>query len=752
MKYFLPFTLLLFICTPALSQRKISGEVTDLKSGDPITGATIKIGSLQTVSDRSGKFSIEIDADTLLECTAVGFVTFKWRTTASRNYYPFNLQPAANNLDDVVVSGTLRAIQRSASPIPVESYGQRFLKKNPTPSIFEALAIVNGVQPQLNCNVCNTGDIHINGMEGPYTMILIDGMPIVSSLGSVYGLSGIPNSIVKRIEVIKGPASTLYGSEAMGGLVNIITKDVLSANRFNADVSLTTWGELNADISAKFVTGKASSLLGINVFNYWNKQDNNHDNFTDVTQQRRISLFNKWDFGRKNNLPASLAVRLFAENRWGGEMQWNKQFRGGDSLYGESIYTYRGELIGNYGIALNKEKLLFEYSYNFHRQDSYYGTTKFFADQHTGFAQLRWNKTIAKHNLLAGIPVRYIWYDDNTPATAKPGGTKPAITATTGLFVQDETNWSKQWTTLIGLRYEYHNIQGSVVAPRVAVKWQPNANNTFRLSGGNGFRVVNLFTEDHAAISGFREVVIKNNLKPERSWNATLNYNGQQPVKWGFIGLDASLFYTRFSNKIIPDYDTDPNLIIYDNLSGYAVSQGISANLDVIVRNGPKILAGITWMDVFTKQADASGVTTKEAQVFAPRFSGNYTISYTLNKWKTSFDLTGKLFGPQRLPVVPNDYRAAYSPWFTLMNIQATQKIGAQLEVYLSVKNLLNFMPRNPLLHPDDPFNKPGGKYFDANGVARTDTNPYGYTFDPSYNYAPLQGIRALLGVRWNVL
>ena len=112
-----------------------------------------------------------------------------------------------------------------ASPIPVEVYSPAYFKKNPSPNIFESLQMVNGVQPQLNCNVCNTGDIHINGMEGPYTMILIDGMPIVSSLSTVYGLAGIPNSMVKRIEIVKGPASTLYGSEAVGGLINIITKD-----------------------------------------------------------------------------------------------------------------------------------------------------------------------------------------------------------------------------------------------------------------------------------------------------------------------------------------------------------------------------------------------------------------------------------------------------------------------------------------------------------------------------------------------
>ncbi|MGZ5248240.1 MAG: TonB-dependent receptor plug domain-containing protein, partial [Flavitalea sp.] len=141
------------------------------------------------------------------------------------------------NLQQVVVTGTMRTVLKSASPVPVEVYTPRFFMKNPTPALFDALSMINGVRPQLNCNVCNTGDIHINGMEGPYTMILIDGMPIVSSLASVYGLFGIPNSLVDRIEVVKGPASSLYGSEAIGGLINVITKNPLNAPRFFADIS-----------------------------------------------------------------------------------------------------------------------------------------------------------------------------------------------------------------------------------------------------------------------------------------------------------------------------------------------------------------------------------------------------------------------------------------------------------------------------------------------------------------------------------
>ncbi|NCU06074.1 MAG: TonB-dependent receptor, partial [Chitinophagaceae bacterium] len=151
---------------------------------------------------------------------------------------------------------------------------------------------------------------------------------------------------------------------------------------------------------------------------------------------------------------------------------------------------------------------------------------------------------------------------------------------------------------------------------------------------------------------------------------------------------------------------------------------------------------GITLMDVFTKQPDAAGIVTKQQQLFAPHFSANYAITYGLPRWKLTIDLTGKVYGPQRLPVVPNDFRPEYSPWFSLANLQLTQRIGKQVELYFGVKNLLNFMPQNPILRPEDPFDK---------RVNDPVNNPNGYTFDPSYNYAPVMGRRTMLGMRFNI-
>lgn len=703
-----------------------------------ISSTTNNKGEFQLNEIPFGKYQLQI--------SMIGFQTLKKTITINSSEILFiseTLIPLENNLNEVVVSGTMQEISRSESAIPIEVLTPKLFLKNPTPSLFESLQMVNGVQPQLNCNVCNTGDIHINGMEGPYTMITIDGMPIVSGLSTVYGLSGIPNSLINRIEVVKGPASTLYGSEAVGGLINVITKSPNTAPKLSFDVFATSDQEYNFDLGLKQQIKKAHTLIGINYFNFNNIIDRNNDNFTDLTLQNRISLFNKWNFDRKENRIATIAGRFVYEDRWGGEKQWNKNFRGTDSVYGESIYTTRYELIGNYQLPI-KEKVFFQYSLNNHNQNSFYGTIPFMANQTIAFAQLYWNKKIKENfNLLVGTPFRYSLYDDNTVGTQKGDSlnikNNPQQTYLPGLFIQSEYKL-KKLTTLAGIRYDYNTIHGSILSPRLAFKYSLNENNIIRLSSGNGYRVVNLFTEDHAALTGAREVVVKANLKPEKSWNLNLNYVKNWIYKKVYITTDASIFYTYFSNKIIGDFITDPNKIIFDNLNGHAISQGISLNIDMAFTNSLKIIMGATYMDVYSIQKDSLNNNIKTPQLQAPKFSGNFTLSYTIPNSSIAIDYTGIIKSPMHLPIVPNDFRPEQSPWFTIQNIQITKKFKKGIEIYGGVKNIFDFRPENPILRPFDPFDK-----------NITENNPYGYTFDPSYNYSSLQGRRFFLGIRYNL-
>lgn len=649
-------------------------------------------------------------------------------------------------LKEVVISGTLKPVSRLETPVPVEIYTTTFLKKNPTSNVFEALQNVNGVRPQLNCNICNTGDIHINGLEGPYTMVTIDGMPIVSALSSVYGLSGIPNSLIDRIEIIKGPASSLYGSEAVGGLINIITKKTKNAPLLTADVFSTSWLESNIDLGFKTKVGSmAESLIGLNYFNYNSPIDNNRDNFTDVTLQERISLFNKWNFKRKSEKEFTLAGRFFYEDRWGGEMQWNKSYRGGNEVYGESIYTNRFELLAKYQLPV-KENMFVSFSATSHDQNSVYGTTLYLAQQKIGFGQYTWDKKLDKHNLLLGAAFRHQYYNDNTTATIN--AEKSNIYS---LFLQDEITLAEKHHLLLGSRYDYNNNHGSIFTPRIAYKWNPTSNDVFRINAGTGFRIVNLFTEEHAALTGAREVIIAENLAPEKSYNVNLNY--LKKIRFedaSFLGFELSAWYTYFTNQIIPDYDTNPNQIIYRNLNGYSETIGISGNIDWVSPYGLKALLGFTIMDPKNVQ---NGIASRP--ILTEKYSANWTISYDIPDWFLSIDYTGNLYGPMRLPLLgPLDPRAEYSKLWSIQNIQFTYKKFRNFELYGGIKNILNWTPNkgNPFLiaRAEDPFDQ--NVSYDTNGnVMATPSNPYALTFDPTYVYAPNQGIRGFLGLRYTL-
>lgn len=683
-----------------------------------------------------------------LQINAIGYKTQKKQIEIEPNQQlslDFHLKTEEKNLSEVVISGNLREVDKTASAVNIEVITPKLFQRNPSPNIFESLSMVNGVRPQLQCNVCSTGDIHINGMEGPYTMVLIDGMPIVSALSTVYGLMGIPNSMIGRVEIQKGPASTLYGSEAVGGLINIITKNAYAAPRFNFDVMGTSYNEYNTDMGVKFnIREKASSLFSLNYYNFNKRYDVNKDNFTDMTLQNRISLFNKWTFSRKENRIANIGIRYMHEDRFGGEMNWDRKFRGGDSIYGESIYTSRIELIGNYQLPI-KEKVIFYYSFNSHDQNSAYGNTYYIADQKIAFGQLVWDKQLtSNNNLMIGTAIRSTYYDDNTLVTSSEDTISrknlPSKTLLPGIFIQNETRLNQKHTVLTGIRYDYNTHHGNIFSPRFNYKWSPDHKNIIRWSVGNGYRVVNLFSEDHAAFNGARKVVIANKLKPEQSWNTSLNYNKTFTNDHVCGNIDFNFFYTYYANKIVADYFTDPNKVIFDNLKGYAINKGIGFNSDINLNSNFKFCLGFTLMDVYQMTKDSLNHSVKKEQVHTPPFTANVLIGYSIPKIKLSFDLSANINSPMLLPVLPNDYRPSHSPWFYLVNLQLTKKLPNNFELYGGAKNLLNFLPQNPIMRPQDPFDKK---------VNDPVNNPNGYTFDAGYNYAPVQGIKAFFGLRY---
>jgi len=755
MKFYLKILLLIFSVTCSSQNNSLTGKISDRLENLSYANIYIQNTKFGTSSNDEGYYQIKnIPSGTYkIVVSSIGYNTKTIEITFNKDekiIQNFSLV-SDNSLDEIVVSGNLKPVSKSASSVPVDVYSKSFFKKNPTPSIFESLQNVNGVRPQLNCNVCNTGDIHINGLEGPYTFVLIDGMSIVSGLSTVYGLTGIPQALIQRVEVVKGPASTLYGSEAVGGIINIITKKPSNSPLLFVDSFSSSWEEINTDIGFKYnASKKIQGLLGINYFNYQNIIDNNNDNFTDLTLQNRISIFNKLNIERSNNKLFTIAFRYVYEDRWGGETNWNKSFRGTDLVYGESIYTSRWETFGTYELPTT-ENIRLQFSANGHHQDSFYGTDSYKADQLIAFGQLVYNKKIKKkHDLLFGIAYRNTTYDDNTFATSESDGVtnKPSIIHLPGVFIQDEMNLNNQHKLLIGARYDYNSLHGTIFSPRVNYKWNSKNNkNILRFSVGNGFRVANIFTEDHAALSGAREVVFEGELSPETSWNANVNYVKKISINNTLVSLDASGFYTHFNNRILPDYETDPNKIIYANLNGFSVSKGVSLNSDISFPLGLTMNIGATLMDVSIHENNI-----KKRQLLTESFSGVWSISYKIKKNRIKIDYTGNVYGPMKLPLLSElDPRKGESPWFSIQNIQVTKNIGASWEMYGGIKNILNFTPaRNSIARSFDPFDS--GVVFNSSGEATaTANNPYALTFDPSYVYASNQGIRGFLGLRYTI-
>ena len=734
----------LFLSTISFAQT-ISGKIS-AKNGEEIPYANVylKQTKMGTSTNENGFYELKnVPKDTYtLIVSSIGYQTksIKINFINDKNILQNITLLDDNSLDEIVVSGTLRPVSKTNSPVPVEVYSETFFRKNPTPSIFESLQNVNGVRPQLNCNVCNTGDIHINGLEGPYTFVLIDGMPIVSGLSTVYGLTGIPQALIERVEIVKGPASTLYGSEAVGGIINIITKKPTNAPKLTTDTFASSWGEVNLDVGLRYkASNKIDGLLGVNYFNFQNRIDNNGDNFTDLTLQNRISLFNKINIARKSNKVFTIAGRYVYEDRWGGELDWEREFRGGNQIYGESIYTNRWETFGTYELPTT-ENLSFQFSANGHYQNSFYGETSYNAEQLIGFGQLVYSKQLGKnHDVLLGAAYRYTFYDDNTFATLGDDGIEnsPSIIHLPGVFAQDEISITDRKKLLLGVRWDHNSLHGNIFSPRVNYKWNSKDNsNIVRLSAGNGFRVANVFTEDHAALTGAREVEFDGDLDPETSWNANINYVKKINTENAFITLDGSAFYTYFNNRILPDYETDPGKIIYANLDGFSVSKGISLNADLLFTNGLAINAGATLMEVSVTENNV-----KTQQLLTESFSGVWSISYRFEN-NFAIDYTGNVYGPMRLPLLgENDVRAEKSPWFSIQNIQLSKKFSNSWEVYGGVKNLLNFTPAaNSINNANNPFDV---------GID-TNANPE-LAFDPSYVYASNQGIRAFAGLRYTL-
>jgi outer membrane receptor for ferrienterochelin and colicins len=343
------------------------------------------------------------------------------------------------------------------------------------------------------------------------------------------------------------------------------------------------------------------------------------------------------------------------------------------------------------------------------------------ADQSNFYAKVKNRSSrIGLHQFLYGVDAKLNYYKDNSLVHVSSNET-----FLPGVFIEDEITFSPKLITGIGLRTEYNTAHGFITSPRLHIRYNLAPFNTMRFGFGQGFRVVNIFTEDHAALSSSRIIILKEDLKPERSYNFTLSYTRALSIGSVASTLDLDLFYSHFTNKIIPDYNSIPASIVYANGAGNGIGRGVSLGISSSFNIPLSCYVGASVQDVFSI---ADGPKTPE--LFSPLYTGVSRISYKVKVLKTSFEYSLNVTGPMELPRYPAPFsRSEMSSPFFIHNLQATTDFK-QVGFFVAVKNISGYIQDSPLIDP---------------------ANPFGNNFDTSYAYGPLIGRRFVVGFKYKI-
>ena len=750
MKYILFFL-------PFLINAQIINIQGSINSKDgPLEFATVSIvdSGYGVTSNENGYFEIQVDSskDNYLLVSYLGYISKKIslkNIDKDLKNLVVVLEEDINGLNEIIVTGSLRDQFVTESPVKVNVITSKKINSflpSAGSTVKEIIQLINGAQEVIACGVCYTNSISINGLEGPYTSILLDGIPMYGNLASVYGLSGIPSMIIDRIEIVKGPSSTLYGSEAVAGVINIITKNFEDHPYFSLDVQGTSHSESYINLAIAPKVGKSKTYFG----STWDKKnyykDYNDDGFGDDINFDRFSLFNKWDIFRKSKKKFIINSRYYFEDRRNGVENFMlkdnyKKLRGSKTVYGESIKTYRFELFGKYEFDFLDDFEL-NYSYSKHNQNSFYGSDFYKAKQEILFSQFTLKRKFLKHDMLYGLSFRNNMYDDNTSATEQLIDgiifNESSNQFTPGIFIQDQYSPSNKISIISGLRVDNYKDHGSIFSPSLHLKYNPGEWLSFRLNAGTGFRIVNLFSEDHAFVTGQREVKILEELQPERSKSIILNSNYIYSGLSGTGNLDLDIFYTHFSNKIIPGYE-DIRYIIYKNSKGYAYTKGFSGAWNHTFLNG--IAFTLNFNHQIAKYYESNTISNIE---HSPNWTASLNFKLPIkNRW--SLNTSSNFTGEMQLPVVfdmnnngelSKFPRPVRSNPFSIHNINISGELNNNHEIYFGLLNVLNFRQKeSSLVAFNDPNHNKGFSPF----------------FDTSYVYAPNQGVEFFLGYKFNL-
>ncbi|NJK85873.1 MAG: hypothetical protein HC906_07790 [Bacteroidales bacterium] len=354
----------------------------------------------------------------------------------------------------------------------------------------------------------------------------------------------------------------------------------------------------------------------------------------------------------------------------------------------------------------------------YHDQNSYFGITKYNANQTGFFSNIQYEFNYGKHDLKTGISYRHLNLDENISFTdtllssRNYNGIYQKTENIPGVFAENTLNMAHDKITWIkGIRVDHHNEHGLIVTPRTLMKFSVTPQSTLRANIGFGWRTVNFFSENTGLLASSRNIVFAEELKPEKAINYGINFTQKFHLFTDLTGHFTTDFYrTDFINQVFPDYDTDPALAILRNYSGESESNGFQAELLINFGEKLEIKTGYNYLDVYRK--------TGESKTLLP-FNSKHrvlgTISYQPVKDKLFIDVNAHWYGEQRLPDTKKSPEEFRRPDFLnhCTDEWSITYAFKMVELYAGIENLLNFRQDKPIISWQNPF----GPYFDTSSV-----------------------------------
>jgi outer membrane receptor for ferrienterochelin and colicins len=694
----------------------------------PYTNIYLETTSHGTVSNADGYYEIKnVPANTYtIVVSMTGFKTIRKKVTIEGNTtLNFNLETEL--LDEIVITGTRTFKRQNNSAVIVNILNSESLNSLQACNLSDGLKFQPGLRVETDCQTCNYTQLRINGLGGGYSQILINGRPIFSPLTGLYGLEQIPVNMIERIETIRGGGSSLYGSSAIGGVVNVITK-IPKNDNFEVNY---TYQNINSGADDHMVTGNAtviskSEKAGVSLFiNNRNRDlyDHNDDNFSELTSLKNNSFGANAFFLPSENQKLEVSFSKLNEYRYGGEMVDRPSYltqqaeeRTHDVVMGSLDYQINfnndnSSLITYFaGQQTDRDHYtgIFpddEDEIQNHIENAPYGTSKTTTLQ--GGVQLnhRLNDFLNGTNVLT-IGSEYL-VDDVLDVIDSYNYKIDQTTKNLGTFFQSDWEITQKLNLLSGFRVDSNNlVDNLIVSPRFSLLYKSESNVQLRATWSTGFRAPQAFDTDlHIAFAGggVSRISLDDDLVEEQSNSFSASINYDKSTENFIAGFTVEGFYTKLKDAFyLNPIGEDEFGQRFEKQNGdAAVVQGITIETRANYKRKMQLEAGFTLQtsEFSTAVETIEGLTPRREFLRTPNKYGFATLSYIPNnKFNTNLNYvyTGDMLiahfagAPEQ---TVNEYKTTPSfhefSWRTSYRFDI-DNIGAGLEVFGGIKNIFN--------------------------------------------------------------